>query len=67
MMFVGFVLIAVGILALLIKLGVISGSLWGYFWPVLLIALGLSFLWGQHLLKVWRGRWWPPDDITKQQ
>ncbi len=44
MMFISLTLIAIGVIALLIKLGVISGSVWGYAWPVILIILGISFL-----------------------
>ena len=65
-MLLGLVLIAVGALALLMKLGIISGSLWGYAWPVILILIGLSFLWGRHRMWVWRRHWWPQDDDTKQ-
>ena len=49
-MFIGIVLVAVGIIALLVSLGVLSGSIWSYVWPVILIILGLSFLFG------WRRR-----------
>ena len=65
-MFFGLVLITVGILALLIKLGVISGSLWGYAWPIILILLGLSFLLGRHRMRTWRRHWWPIDEGPKQ-
>lgn len=53
-MIIGLVLLVIGIIALLIKLDVLSGSLWGYTWPVLLIILGLAFLWGRRS----RGGWW---------
>jgi hypothetical protein len=40
----GVLLIAVGVIALLVKTGVISGSIWSYTWPTVLIILGLSFI-----------------------
>ncbi len=54
-MFIGLVLLAIGVIALLVKLGVLTGSIWGYTWPVILIILGLSFLWGRrsHQMRTW--------------
>ncbi len=68
MMVIGLILVAVGVLALLTKLGIISGSLWGYAWPVILIILGLNFLWGGRSRKMWmwRRHWWPTDEEQKQ-
>ena len=71
MIFFGLVLIAFGILALLKALGIINiaHSLWDYFWPVVIIALGISILWGRHRMRVWRRHWsWREhnDDVTKQ-
>ena len=54
MMVVGSILIAVGIIALLSKLGIIGNSVWSYTWPVILIILGLSFLTRWR----WSRRWW---------
>jgi len=54
-MLIGLVLIAVGIIALLVKLGVLTGSVWSYTWPVILIILGLAFLWGR---RSWHARSW---------
>jgi len=47
-MVIGLVLIVVGIIALLVSLGVITGSIWTFVWPAILIILGLSFLFGRH-------------------
>ena len=46
-MFIGLILVAVGIIALLGALGIITGSYWSYFWPILLIIIGLAFLFGR--------------------
>ncbi|MDD3732173.1 MAG: DUF5668 domain-containing protein [candidate division Zixibacteria bacterium] len=43
-MFFGFLLILIGILLMLDKLGIINGDFWDYFWPVILVALGLSMI-----------------------
>ncbi len=43
-MFVGTLLVFMGVLLLLDKLGIIHGNAWDYFWPIALIALGVSFI-----------------------
>ena len=43
-MFVGILLILLGALMLLERLDIITGSIWGYFWPIAVIALGASML-----------------------
>ncbi len=43
-MFIGLVLIAVGVIALLVKLGILAGSIWNYTWPAVLIIAGLLFI-----------------------
>ena len=43
-MFIGVLLLILGVLMLLNKLGVIHGGVWDYFWPVAIIALGASML-----------------------
>ena len=60
----GLIIIAVGVIALLIKLDVLSGSVWNYTWPVILIIIGLSLFFGRVFC---RRRWWwfgccPPWD-----
>ncbi|MBI2851171.1 MAG: hypothetical protein HYX80_09090 [Chloroflexi bacterium] len=59
---IGLILVAVGVLWLLTKLGILSGSIWNYFWPVVLIIIGLSFIWGWRSRRKWVQRWWPPDE-----
>ncbi len=68
-MIFGIILIAVGVIALLVKLDVLSGSVWSYTWPTVLILLGLSFLFGRFQRRG-RGRWmWcgPWDDRDKDK
>jgi hypothetical protein len=43
-MFIGFVILALGVLFLLKNLGVIYGDLWDYLWPAAIIALGISII-----------------------
>jgi hypothetical protein len=38
----GLIILAVGIIALLEKLGVVTGSVWDYTWPTVLIIIGLT-------------------------
>lgn len=67
-MVIGLIIIAVGVIALLVKLGVLSGSVWDYTWPVILIILGLSFIFGR--LFRWRrwfwGGWYPHKDTRNE-
>jgi hypothetical protein len=51
----GLVIVAVGVIALLESLGVIDGSVWQYAWPVILIIIGLSFVFGRFRRH---RRWW---------
>ena len=60
-MIFGLALLLFGIILLLEKLGIISGSIWGYFWPILLIVIGLGIIFGRR--RMWHGHWrWTPDD-----
>ena len=61
-MVIGLIIIAVGVIALLVKLDVLSGSVWDYTWPVILIILGLSFFLGRfwHRRHWFWGGWYPP-------
>lgn len=43
-MFVGSIVLALGVLFLLRNLGVISGDIWGWLWPAAIMALGISIL-----------------------
>ncbi len=66
-MIFGAAVLLFGIILLLNKLGIISGSVWGYFWPILLILVGLGIIFGRR--RMWRGccGWTrnPPDDTKK--
>lgn len=43
-MWLGIVLVLFGALMLLQHMGIIRGGLWGYLWPILIIAVGLSLV-----------------------
>lgn len=43
-MFWGIILIVIGLVALMKNLGFITASTWEVLWPILVIALGLSFV-----------------------
>jgi len=60
----GAILIAVGIIAILVKTGALSGSIWDYAWPTALVIIGLSFILGRfrrHRRHWWCGGWAPWD------
>lgn len=40
----GLILVILGILFLFEEMGIIQGDFWGYFWPVILIVVGLSLI-----------------------
>ncbi len=52
-MFIGVILIMIGLVALGLKTGVISGSLFGWIWPLFLILVGFWFL-----IRRGRGNGW---------
>ena len=54
-MFVGVVLIVAGATALAQRFDIISGSVWSYIWPTIIIILGLHILWGRRAGH--RGGW----------
>lgn len=43
-MFVGMLLILMGMLFLLEQIGILTDPIWGYFWPLAIVALGVSFI-----------------------
>jgi hypothetical protein len=66
----GLILVAVGIIAILVKTNVLTGSVWDYVWPAALVIIGLSFLFG----RMFRRRRWgwfnwgsPWDDRDKDR
>jgi uncharacterized membrane protein HdeD (DUF308 family) len=42
--FIGILLLLLGVLMLLSKLDIIRGDFWQFFWPIALIALGISIV-----------------------
>ena len=66
-MVIGLILLAVGIIAILVKTGALAGSIWDYAWPAALVIIGLSFILGRfrrHRRHWWWGGWAPWDDWT---
>jgi hypothetical protein len=61
-MFFGLVLIVVGIFALLVNLGVLSGSLWSYVWPIILVILGIGLFFRKTFWWGWRRHHWRYDE-----
>ncbi|MCB2230716.1 hypothetical protein KQH82_08365 [bacterium] len=43
-MFIGVLLLILGVLLLLREMGLIYGNVWDYVWPIALIALGASMI-----------------------
>ncbi len=52
----GLVVIDVGVIALLVRTGLITGSIWSYFWPTALIIIGLPIIFGR-MFRFRRWRW----------
>jgi hypothetical protein len=46
-MYIGFLLIVIGVLFLLKNLGIISGSFWDILWPIVVVFVGISMLFGR--------------------
>jgi len=43
-MFIGALLLVLGTIMLLDRMGIIEGGIWDYFWPIAVIALGISMI-----------------------
>ena len=43
-MFLGVLILLLGVLLLLQKLDIISGGVWEFFWPAAVIAIGISMI-----------------------
>ncbi len=43
-MFMGILLLLLGLLILLQRLGVIHGGFWGFLWPAVLVAVGVYLI-----------------------
>jgi O-antigen/teichoic acid export membrane protein len=59
-MVIGLILIAIGVIAILVKTDVLTGSIWGYVWPTALVIIGLSFVIGRFRRRRWWWGWSPP-------
>jgi len=51
----GLILVAIGVIAILVKTDVLTGSIWDYTWPTALVIIGLSFVLGRFRR---RRSWW---------
>ena len=68
-MFFGLIILTIGVIAFLVHAGILSGSIWGYFWPIILIWAGLAiifrgFFWRSRWRR-WNGRFTDEDDEKK--
>jgi hypothetical protein len=65
----GLSILAVGVIALLVKLNVLNGSIWDYAWPAILIIIGLSFILGRFQRRrwFWGGPPWMWNDRDKDK
>jgi hypothetical protein len=65
----GLILVAIGVIALLEKLNVINGNVWNYTWPVVLVIIGLSIVFGRfRRRRRWQWFWGTPwDDRDKDK
>ncbi|OGO18344.1 MAG: hypothetical protein A2Z15_01665 [Chloroflexi bacterium RBG_16_50_11] len=68
----GALIIAAGVIALLVKTDVLSGSIWDYFWPVALVIIGLSIILGRfrfHRRWMWfcGPPWWGDRDKDRKE
>lgn len=46
-MYIGLVLIVLGVLFLLKNLGVLAGNFWDVLWPLVIVVVGISMLFGR--------------------
>ena len=46
-MYIGFLLIVVGVLFLLKNLGIVTGGFWDILWPLVVVFVGISMLFGR--------------------
>lgn len=53
MVFLGSLLIFLGVFWLLKNLGLIPGDIWDIFWPIVLILIGARILWPGKWHRLW--------------
>lgn len=66
-MVIGAIIVAVGVIALLVTTETISGSIWQYTWPTVLIIIGLSFIIGRFRRHRWFWGCPPWDDRDRDK
>ena len=49
-MFLGILLLLLGVLMLLNRMGLIRGDFWDWLWPVVIIAIGVNML-SKHFMR----------------
>lgn len=55
-MFVGLLILAVGVVFLLQNLGYISGSVWEIIWPAIVIVIGLTMIFRGQSVRIFGKR-----------
>ncbi|MDD5338950.1 MAG: DUF5668 domain-containing protein [Dehalococcoidales bacterium] len=66
-MVIGAIILAVGVIAILVTTGTVSGSIWDYTWPTVLIIIGLSFIIGRFRRQRWFWGYPPWDDRDRDK
>jgi hypothetical protein len=66
----GAIILAVGVIAILVQTGALTGSIWDYTWPVALVIIGLSAILGRFRFR--RRNWfcgppWTWDDKDRDK
>lgn len=61
-MFIGILLVIVGLVFLLKNVGLIAESVWGILWPSVVIALGLYSILKMHRCRMFWGKVWKKLD-----
>ena len=57
-MFIALIFIILGAVFLLKNLGLITTGSWSIVWPLILVLIGVYFLWKRYEWKRWREKIW---------